>query len=198
MGKKKNTKSVIPKDKERKKLYQIYLSKSYDMSPYNAAIKAGYSHNHALYLEKHAPIDIKDERGRWDGNRFALNVIEQEGFTIRRSIRRMIEKAGLVDGIEGANKIISAQVIIKSDNPDVKSMKANSRTNDFVEVPDEDVRYKYHMKLNEMVGLVKSESNGDAAQGNVKPYNIQINILSENPKPEKGGGNGAGVEIREV
>lgn len=192
MGKKKNKKVIIPKDKERAKLYQLYLSKEYDMSPYNAAIKAGYSHPHALYLEKNFPLDLKDERGRWDGNRVVANIYEQEGFTIRRSIRRMIEKAGLVDNVEGAQKVISANVIIKSDDPDVKALKASGLTRDFVEVPDEDMRFKYHMKLNEIAGIVKSDADGEKGNNNVKPYSIQITILSDK---QKEGGNGKGVEI---
>lgn len=169
---KKKKEVIIPKDKEKEKLFKLYLSHEYGMMPYNAAVKAGYNRSQAIYLAKiNDPLDIKNEKGQWDGNQVAKNIFEQEGFTIRRSIRRMVEKAGLVDNIEGANKVISA-----------------------VEVPDEDIRFKYHMKLNEMVGLSKTDEEGNRGSGNIKPYSIQITILSDKSQ----GGNGKGVEIREI
>lgn len=46
------------------------------------------------------------------------------------------------EGLE-ANRTISANVIIKSNDPTVKEKTANSRTVDFIDVPDHAVRHKF-------------------------------------------------------
>jgi len=46
------------------------------------------------------------------------------------------------EGLE-ANRVISAQVTIKSDDPTVKNKQATARDVDFIDVPDHAVRHKF-------------------------------------------------------
>jgi len=201
--KKKISKPKVKFDKEKLKLFRSYYSTQYGMTAYNAARKAQFSVKESMLIAKqNDPLAIYDENGKWDIDKVVENMYEQEGYTKRLAIRRMVRKAGMLeeDGTPGAQKVISAQVVIKSDNPDVKPIKANSRTNDFVEVDDEDIQIKYLKDLNKMSGLVDNEKATEKDPTNAsKPYNITIQIMSDKPAEGKGnGGNGGGVEVRTI
>jgi len=147
---------AILNEQQKRKLFKLLISPEWGLQPYNAAIKAGYPYREAMKLD---PLNVKDEKGRWDPQQAIVNIAEQEGFSLRRSIRRMVEKAGLSPdpNVEGANKTISANVTIKSDDPTVTIKRANSLTRDFVDVPDEEIRFKYHKELNEITGYKNPE-----------------------------------------
>jgi hypothetical protein len=66
------------------------------------------------------------------------------------------------EGLE-ANRVISAQVVVKSDNPNVKTKTATARDVDFIEVPDHGVRHKY---LETALKLKKKLNEGGSAQLN--------------------------------
>ena len=69
---------------------------------------------------------------------------------VRTALERLMDKQGLTetallqpikDGLT-AQRVLSARVIIKSDDPTVQTETANTRTDDFIETPDHLVRLK--------------------------------------------------------
>jgi len=170
----KSKRALDKTERLRRQLYREYLSPAYGLSPYNAALKAGYPEHRAQMM---SALDIKCRNGKLDLNRVVSNIYEQEGYTVRRALRRMIAKAGLAwDGEGAATKIISAQVVVKSDDPTVKTMTAGGRTNDFVEVPDEYLQYQYISKLNDIAGLTRPDGSEGAG---AMPYSIEISIVGK-------------------
>ena len=70
------------------------------------------------------------------------------------------------EGLE-ASRVISANVIVKSDNPKVKNKNATARDVDFIEVPDHSVRHRYWQDLNKILGhLGPDNGNGNGNQTN--------------------------------
>lgn len=86
--------------------------------------------------------------------------------------RKGLDVEKLVDTVNGAmeaNKVISAQVIVKKDNPtsqtDGELPPADSKTNDFIEVPDHPTRLKAVEIAERWLGM-KQETPNVAIQFN--------------------------------
>jgi len=158
MKKKKNKKSIITNG--NKELLKKYMSVEFGMQPYNAAIKAGYNDQFAKALQTRL------------GNKAIFGytyagIAEQEGWTPRKSLRKMIEKAGHVKGILPVQRVISSHT----------NGKADSKTNDFIEVPDEDLILKYENKLWEITGLKVGDDEINTNK-NKPSFNLIINLNS--------------------
>lgn len=164
---------------EREKLFDLYTGPEYGMSVRNAALKAGYT-------PKGAEDKYIAARALQLMNITPLDIAEQEGLTLRKAIRRMIEKAGFKEseGLLGTQKFISAHVVLKREDGSIEAAEAGGRRNDFVEVPDEYMQFKYLQELLEVAGIKKKISNNelDPEANGKRSVNIEINILGEDKK----------------
>jgi hypothetical protein len=88
------------------------------MSPKNAAVVAHYSKKECELVQATVGFSLPD-------------VAEQVGATTKVLLRTFAEKAGIVPGVDGAMRTISAMIVEKDAGP---------QTKDFIEVPDENVR----------------------------------------------------------
>lgn len=78
---------------------------------------------------------------------------------------------GFIDGAR-ATRTISATVIIKSDDPKVKTKQANARDVDFIDVPDFATRHKYLESIARMRGkLIDRMALGGGEDGK-EPMNV--------------------------
>lgn len=80
-------------------------------------------------------------------------------FTVQAALYRLMDRKGLTDskllnelsdgiqkantGFDAAKRVISARVIIRSDDPTVKTKTATARTDDFIEVEDHQAKIGY-------------------------------------------------------
>ncbi|MFA5321178.1 MAG: hypothetical protein WC373_00780 [Smithella sp.] len=118
-------------------LFKKYISDEFGMSPYNAAIKASFTEKQAREIEEGYKVlgmmsySLKD-------------VCDQEQATDRKIIRRLAEMSGIVENVEGVTKVISATMIQKNSS---ELESAHSMTKDFINVPDEDLRFRCLSKL---------------------------------------------------
>jgi len=151
----------IKKNSPQAKKFKLFISKEYGMTPYNAAISAGCSEKVAQAI---AEIYIAQKMLGYT----MVDIAEQEQATGRRLIRWLSEKAGIVDGIPGASRVIS--VINYGEGND----KAKSTDKEFIDVPDYDVQFKC---IHELLEIHKA----DPARGGGGPrsFSIEINILGD-------------------
>ncbi len=88
----------------------------------------------------------------------------------------------LKEGLE-ATKVVSARIILKKGSNELSNQEANSRTDDFIEVPDYAVRKQYHDKVGKLLGIEKDkEGLGILIKDEEK--NIQIEIIEFKEKSE--------------
>ncbi len=87
--------------------------------------------------------DVKD--------RHTANVMGSQNL-VKLGISEILHNAGITDeklaqvmsdGLD-ANRVISARIVItKSDDPTVADQRANTKTDDFIEIPDHAIRHKF-------------------------------------------------------
>ena len=90
-----------------------------------------------------------------------LNEVEFKG---------LFEKLGFTDlhlakgFVEGANamRTISAMVIVKSDDPKIRTKQANARDVDFIDVPDYATRHKYLESIAKIKKVLADVENGNS------------------------------------
>ena len=75
-------------------------------------------------------------------------------------------------GDEGldATRTISATVLVKSDNPNVKTKQANARDVDFIDVPDYQTRHKYYDTALKLKQKYPPEKKDVYIKGEIKMY----------------------------
>lgn len=81
-----------------------------------------------------------------------------------------------------ANRVISAQVIIKSDDPMVKTRQATGRDVDFIDVPDHQTRHKFLETALKLKNKFPAEKT-DFTSGGEKLEPLKI-IITEDKRPE--------------
>ncbi len=158
----------IQRPSVRMQLYKKFRLEG--LSGYKAAIKAGYSHATALNAHRNIEKRIKFD-----------DMLVKAGLD-NDTIMRVLGE-GLV-----ATKVISAMVIVKPNtdgtpNLDIKELPADSKTTDFIDVPDYNVRHRYLETLLKLKGelreiveskseklviireIIKEKDNGDQSQG---------------------------------
>lgn len=80
-------------------------------------------------------------------------IAKQMDFTCEKAMEFALYK------MRNAKRIISANIVeIKSTDPTVKSKKAHSRTQDFIEVEDENMQHKWFVTVAEMCGWLRKGS----------------------------------------
>lgn len=143
------------KNSKAEKEYALYRSKEYGLSPYNAAIKAGFSVQKALILQEKANAEkVFTESFR--------DIAEQEGATPRTIVRHLIKMAGLNDREEGAKQI-------------------KGTDDSFVEAPCDKTQLLYLRELISFCDLgaaakMLNEDGTEEGAGDV--FNISIKVLN--------------------
>lgn len=97
----------------------------------DAAIQAGYREKSAKCIAS----DYLNDPKHFEFQGYLWKLLDRQGLTDRKLLSPVREALK-------ANRVISARVIIKSDDPSVKLEEATSRTDDFIEVPDHPTRLK--------------------------------------------------------
>jgi hypothetical protein len=93
-----------------------------------AVIKAGY--------------DVKDNESAAQIGYENLRKLDYEDFMEAAGITDSLLQQKIVEGLD-ANRTISANVIVKSNDPKIKTKSATARDIDFIDVPDFAIRHKY-------------------------------------------------------
>lgn len=139
------------------------------MSAYRAAINAGYSHNTAIAAYRNIEKRIN----------FA-DLLVKAGLDNDTIMKVLAE--GLL-----ATKVISAMVIVKPNadgtpNPSVKEIPADSKSTDFIDVPDYHIRHKYLETLLKLKGELK-----EMIETKLERFIIIREIIRDADKSPQGG-----------
>lgn len=112
-----------------------------------------------------AALEVYDIKGK-DPEQIAANIGNQNYRKLQ--IDAHMDKAGISDerlydklseGLD-STRVISANVIItKSDDPTVKPLKADAKTQDFIEVPDYAVQHKWWASAMELKGHLNAKED---------------------------------------
>jgi len=86
--------------------------------------------------------DCKDRESAANIGWENVRKLDYEDFLEEAGITDSLLQKKIIDGLD-ANRTISANVIVKSDNPKVKTKSATARDIDFIDVPDYAIRHKY-------------------------------------------------------
>lgn len=150
----------------------IGLIESEGVRPFNAARLFGLpplkakEFESSYAIEKYFNVSPKD-------------VVEQEGVTIRKMIQRIIRKAGMKDGVPGAQKTIVAD-------------------KEVIDVNDEWVQLEYLRELMDMTGIRKPDKKkDDEGQSGDKTFDIIINIAGAEQPDRQNGDVSPEIEINE-
>ena len=132
-----------------------------------AAIAAGYSPHSA----KSIASDLLTSKTNLTVQAALYRLMDRKGLTDTHLLEPI--KAGLT-----ADKVISARVIIRSDDPTVKLEDATSRTDDFIEVPDHPTRLKAAELGFKLKGYLKTDQDqGPRSVTLVYGHNVAMQTL---------------------
>lgn len=131
---------------KQRKFVKVYAGNGGDGQA--AAIAAGYSPKSA----KSIASELLNSKTNLNVQAALWQLMDKKGLTDTHLLEPI--KAGLI-----ADKVISARVIVKSDDPTVKLEAAHSRTDDFIEVPDHPTRLKAAELGFKLKGYLKPEGD---------------------------------------
>lgn len=86
--------------------------------------------------------NVKDRNGASQIGWENLRKLDYTAFMEASGITDHLLQQKIMEGLE-SKRTISATVVIKSDDPKVKTKQANARDVDFIDVPDYAIRHKY-------------------------------------------------------
>ena len=184
---KKNPQSKQVRERQAKYAQNLELG----MTPYNAAIVAGYKHEgaNALVMEAQA-------KGLMTNSTFK-DIAERKGITPVTLVNHLAERAGFFDRESGAKKVLGVAPTIKNirklymsrpggalEGSDVEAPEANEGTMDWIEVPDDKTQHGYMLTLLELLQYTgkKVEDGKPLDPGAPRVFNITFNVLPEQGK----------------
>jgi hypothetical protein len=100
------------------------------------------------------------------------DFMEEAGITDRLLQQKILE------GLD-ANRTISAQVIVKSNDPKVKTKSATARDVDFIDVPDFAIRHKYLETALKLKKRLDNKLNLPLEDGSVQSVTVVFKRKSE-------------------
>lgn len=133
--------------------------------------KVGYKDHSSIYrLVKRQNPEVVKARESW------LKHIDKE-IPVSEPIR--VLKEGL-----SAMKVISATVVVTSTDPDANETRASGKTNDFIEVPDHQVRGQFfdrYVKVKNLLGETSETEKLGQAEGPVNINADKVMIVYGDP-----------------
>lgn len=116
-----------------------------------------------------------------------LRKLEYSDFMEAAGITDKLLQQKLLEGLD-AQRTISATVVIKSDDPKVKSKQATARDMDFIDVPDYQVRHKYLETALKLKKRLNDKSEDQQPSGHrIVAIQIIVPHGRRDPKPRANG-----------